>query len=464
MGASGSIPLLVGLSGLAMSWHGMILLTRRVDEGSWGPWLGWLLMLSTAATWLAIEQMYWDMLAAGCVAASVGHLHASDGLRNSGHAICFGLFMGLGFVTKYTFPAFLLLPVMFAGVAILRFRSFGGLLISICGFLLVAGPWLFTYGDSVWAYVAQSSTPSMSISDSPASSWTYRFTAENLLYYPTVLRDMLGWPGLVLVGIAFTRGWGTYGGRWAAWGALSGLLVLTFAGENQSRYLLPALPLMGALVDVGIRPGLGRAVSRFGMVVGLSVTLPALWGAWSFVKASDAAPASRDQTHAVESFLGWGAWPWPAEPFRPVSNPMKEWDVDEAIVAISEVTGTGAHQIGLLLPRDVRLPPASTYAWRAGNRGLEWDVATIVSQGPGGRPMIFVGPLKPMGHRISRRFKVAYAVHGKGQFPSILRELAAKRVWSHDLHSGMQGSVFTVPDAGWGTPTGLEIQKDPIDG
>ena len=78
--------------------------------------------------------------------------------------------------------------------------------------------------------------------------------------------------------------------------------------------------------------------------------------------------------------------------------------------------------------------------------------------------MIFVGPLKPMGHRISRRFKVAYAVHGKGQVPPILRQLNAERVWFHDLQSGMQGSVFKVPDAGWGTEVGLALQKDPIDG
>ncbi len=78
--------------------------------------------------------------------------------------------------------------------------------------------------------------------------------------------------------------------------------------------------------------------------------------------------------------------------------------------------------------------------------------------------MVFVGPLKPMGHRISRRFKVAYAVHNKGQTPPILQALSAEQVWSHALNSGMQGTVFTVPDVGWNSPTGLLLQKDPIDG
>ena len=464
LGAAVSTPIWVGLTGLALAWNGMVLLARHEDREGWGPWLGWILMLSTASTWLAIEQMYWDVLAAGCVAACVGHLHASDGLRNSGHSMCFGLLMGLGFVTKYTFPAFLILPVLFAGLAVIRFRSISGILISLSGFCLVAAPWLYTYGESVWAYVVQSSSASLSLSDSPASSWTYRFTAENLLYYPTVLRDMLGWPGIILVGIAFARGWRTFAGRWAAWGVLSGLVVLTFAGENQSRYLLPALPLLAAIVDIGIRPGLSRATSRFGIVVGLSATLPALWGAWSSVRSSDTPPASRDQTHAIEGLLEWGDWPWPAVPFRPISNPMKAWRVDETIAAISSFTGPGSHQIGLLLPRDIRLPPASTYAWRAGVRGLDWDVATIVSQGPGGRPMIFVGPLKPMGHRISRRFKVAYAIHSRGQIPTLFQALSAERVWSHELQAGMEGSIFTVPDKGWASSVGQVLQRDPIDG
>jgi len=78
--------------------------------------------------------------------------------------------------------------------------------------------------------------------------------------------------------------------------------------------------------------------------------------------------------------------------------------------------------------------------------------------------MIFVGPLKPMGHRISRRFKVAYAVHDKGRTPAIFKALGAEREWSHDLHSGMVGVVYTVPPLGWESPTGLQLQKDPIDG
>ena len=78
--------------------------------------------------------------------------------------------------------------------------------------------------------------------------------------------------------------------------------------------------------------------------------------------------------------------------------------------------------------------------------------------------MIFVGPLKPMGHRISRRFKVAYAIHDKGRVPAILLALDAERVWSHDLYSGMEGAVYTVPDRGWESPTGVLLQKDPIDG
>ncbi len=459
-----NIPVGVSIIGLALAWHGMVLLSRRDGKSSWGPWLGGLLMMSSGLVWFSVEQMTLDLLAAGCVAACVGHLHASDGLRKLGHALYFGLFMGLGFVTKYTFPAFLLLPVLFAGWAIIRFRSFTGLLVALAAFLFVAAPWYWGHAEAVLAYVAHSSNAAASISDSPASSWVQRLSAENLLYYPTVLRDMLGWPGLMVVGVAISRAWASPPGRWASWGVLGGGLVLTFAGENQSRYLLPALPLLAAIVDVGIRPGLGQTASRFGLVAGLGAALPAAWGSWTAYSGQERAPASRDQTHAVESLMTWGDWPWVSGPFRPVSNPMEEWRVDEALGALAMATGPGAHQVGLLLPRDVRLPPSSSYAWRAGERGLDWDFASVVTGGPHRRPMIFVGPLKPLGHKISRRFSVAYAVHPKGQPPAVLQALSATATWTHALPHDLQGSVYEVSAEGWLSELGEALQKDPIDG
>lgn len=459
-----NLPVGVSVCGLALAWHGMVLLVSREGQSRWGPWLGGLLMMGSGLLWFSVEQMAWDLLAAGCVVACIGHLHASDGLRKLGHGLCFGLFMGLGFVTKYTFPAFLVLPVLFAGWAIARFRAYAGFSIAVAAFLVVAGPWYWGHVQSVLAYVAHSSDAAASLSDSPASTWAQRLSAENLLYYPTVLRDALGWPGVFVLGLAFSRAWSSPAGRWAAWGVLGGGFVLTFAGENQSRYILPALPLLAAIVDIGIRPGLGRSVSRFGLVAGLSAALPAAWGTWTAYSSHERAPASQDQTHAVESLVGWGDWPWVAGPYRPVSNPVSDWRVDEALGAIAMATGPGAHQVGLLLPRDMRLPPASTYAWRAGARGLEWDVASVVTGGPNRRPMIFVGPLKPIGYKISRKFSVAYAVYPKGHTPAVMQGLSAVPTWTHPLPHGFEGSVFTVPADGWTTALGEALMKDPIDG
>ena len=162
--------------------------------------------------------------------------------------------------------------------------------------------------------------------------------------------------------------------------------------------------------------------------------------------------------------MSWGDWPWVAGPFRPVSNPVMSWRVDEALGALAMATGPGAHQVGLILPRDMRLPPASTYAWRAGDRGLDWDFASVVTGGPSRRPMIFVGPLKPLGHKISRKFSVAYAVYPRGQTPAVLQGLAATATWTHALPHGFEGAVFTVSAEGWTTPLGETLKKDPIDG
>ena len=464
MGMEGSVPAFTAFVGLGFAWHGMLLLGRGGGRRSWGPWIGALLLFSMPATWTFVAHMTWDVLAAGCVAACLGHLHASDGLRNKGHALGFGAFMGLSFVTKYSAPAFLVLPTVFAGLAIVRFRAWTGLLVSLFGFGLVAGPWLVTHGDAMIAYVLSSSGVTQTISASPASSWAVRFEPNNLLYYPTVLRDMIGWPGLGLVVVALVLAWRRPAGRWSAWGVFSGGVLLTFAGENQSRYLFPAIPLLGVILDVGMRPGLGSPMSRFGMLCGVAGLAPALWGAWMGTTKETTVPPTRDQTHAAESLLEWGTWPWPATAFRPVSNPTVAWKVDDALAALVDEAGVDAHQVGMLLPNDARMPPGSTYAWRAGQRGLSWAVATIVPTGPSGRPMVFVGPLKPVGSRISRRFEVAYAVHPRGSVPDVLTEMGAIVRWQQDLPFSMQGSVVRVPEQAWNTPVGQMLQKDPIDG
>ena len=275
---------------------------------------------------------------------------------------------------------------------------------------------------------------------------------------------MVGWPGIALLLVAVGFAWRRPAGRWALWGVLGGGLLLTFAGENQARYIYPAIPLLGVVLDVGIRPGFGSSLARFGLVSGLCAMLPAVWGGWVGIIGDTEAPPTRDQTHAAESLLGWGEWPWAAIAFRPVSNPLEAWKVDAALAAIADETGRGTHQVGMLLPRDARMPPGSSYAWRAGQRGLDWDVATIVPSGPTGDPMVFVGPLKPLGDRISRRFQVAYAVHPKGAPPSIIMNLDGQIRWQQELPFGMQGSVFRIPNNVWNTPTGLLLQKDPLDG
>ena len=95
---------------------------------------------------------------------------------------------------------------------------------------------------------------------------------------------------------------------------------------------------------------------------------------------------------------------------------------------------------------------------------MDWNFATVVPRGPAGKPMVFVGPLKPVGVRMSRRFDVGYAIHPRGSMPEMVTQLKAQVKWQHDLPHSLQGSVFRVPTAGWQTPTGIQLQKVPIDG
>ena len=64
-----NLPVGVSICGLALMWHGMVLLTSKEGQSRWGPWLGGLLIMASGLTWFSVEQMAWDLLSAGCVAA-----------------------------------------------------------------------------------------------------------------------------------------------------------------------------------------------------------------------------------------------------------------------------------------------------------------------------------------------------------------------------------------------------------
>jgi hypothetical protein len=452
LGFGAAIPVLTSLCGLALCWHGLLLL-RREDRPAIPLWAG-LLMLSSGMVWAMVDRMSWDLLAAGLVTAALGHLHASKSLHCTHHTAMAAFFGALGCLTKFTVPVYLLLPGLWVLISSIRLRHWRGLALGLAVFAGVAGPWLAGHLDQVLSYVVSSADPTHTISESPAAAWAARLSWDNLSYTPRVFRDALGWPGLCLIALC-TGGLAHRGTRLASTGALGGMLLLTFAGERQARYLAPALPLLCLLVDTGLTSGMGRTTGRWARRLTLLTCLVMLYCAAATSWVHTSPPQVRDQTPAELS--SWADWPWPATPFKPTGLQLERWKVSEAIDALAETCASGS-TVGILVPRSPEIPRGSAYAYTAALGGHHWTWATV-GQTPQGDPMVFLGPFTTEG--APRHFDVAYVVTRPGQ-ATVLDELPQTTLDRHVLPDGYQGTLIKIPTRTWDLPAAQRLLQDPM--
>lgn len=452
LGLGAAVPVLTSLCGLAMCWHGLLLL-RRDDRPEVPLWAG-LLLLSSGMVWAMVDRMSWDLLAAGMVTATLGHLHASDGLRCTHHTAMAAFFGALGCLTKFTVPVFLLLPGLAVLLCAIRLRQWAGIAVGVAVFAGVAGPWLAGHLDQVLSYVASSADPSRTISESPAAAWASRLSWDNLSYTVRVFRDAVGWPGLVLLTLC-GGGLAHRGARLASAGALGGMLLLTFAGERQARYLAPALPLLCLLIDAGLTGGMGRTTGRWARRITLGGCVAMLYCAAATSWVHSSPPQVRDQTPATLS--SWAGWPWPATAFKPTGLQLERWKVSEAIDAMSQTCASGS-TVGILVPRSPEIPRGSAYAYTAALAGHHWTWATV-GQTPQGDPMVFLGPFTTEG--APRHFDVAYVVRRPGQ-RTVLDELPQTTLQRHTLPDGYEGALIKIPPMAWDLPAAQRILQDPM--
>ncbi len=455
---------IAGVLALALGWHGLRLLVGR---DRFPPLAAWGLVLSTPLIWLAVEHTWWDTLAAGCAAATLGHLHASDGLTRRGHSLAFGAFMGLGFLTKYTFPMFVVLPTLWVGLGLLaRRHGLRGLGQSLVAFLVLAGPWYASRFTKVKRYVLDSTDPNSAMVDAASTPLTQAelLSPEHLAYYPAVLVEGLGWPGVALVAVGLVLGLRHPGGRLAIFGAVGGLLILSLTGQRQPRYLIPALPLLGLALDAGLRFR-HNALKATGALVVLGVCVPATWCTarmWTWIERP---PLNRPHDPGLASFQGWGAWPWPAEGLRPVTSDPGAWLLDQALDSLGELVGDTPQTIGVFLDEASGGPETGFYIWWAEALGHPWDVATVMIKGRGGEPLAFVGPFAGEDWP-PKEFAGLYSVRRPGYngLRQLVALLDASEVSTLPLPNGYVGTLWSVPDTTWQRPNKPLVPPPPPPG
>ena len=374
-------PMVMGLS-LLLIWDGL----WRVWERR--AWMGWIGVCASPMVWLAVEQHSRDLLAGAALVQAWSWLTASGGFRLASPSWAFGVWLGIGFMTKYTFPIFAAPLCLGVGGGLLmqasreRWKHLG---FSFVGFLVPAGAWYAIRGGAVLEYVGFSSGAEMA-----ANTANYRdsSTLESLLYYPLALRDALSLPGLALVAIASLLGLRARESRTPvvlAWlGVIGGVGVLSSLPEAIDRYALPA-----ALLLLATLPALGN---RLATSLGVAICFVPMT-AYTLGRFKSGAPeVTAAYDHPLQT-AGALAWPYPRT-YRPSDLDPAAWKLTEVVAAIHAAQGESTGTIGILSGRSATAGPTfATVLLDAAAVDLAYDYATVNTQNHPGAHPIFVGPL-----------------------------------------------------------------------
>jgi hypothetical protein len=437
-------PLTMGLALLAC-WDA---LSRLWAERAW---LAWLPLLASPLVWIGVEQHGRDLLAGTALLQALSWLHQAQGFTSRRASVAFGAWLGLGFMTKYTFPIFAVLPCILAGAGLLRrprvdrWKNLG---LAVLSFLGVAGAWYAEKGGAVLGYVGFSFGEDMA-----ANTANYRDvrSLSSLMYYPLALRDAQSLPGLFFVLGAAALGLYSAESRSRASSSLAaavgGLGVLSTVPEAIDRYALPAFFALVSLLPALPAPTGWRRWLPLPLLV---VTVPfGIATTYRFLPGSPTAPSSYE--HPVSSLYTL-AWPGPST-YWPSDLDPDAWHLPEAVAAIRAAQGRDDGTIGILAGRSpAPMPGFATVLIEGARQGFAWDFATVNTAPGRGAPEVFVGPLFD-GERPSGEFSTLYVVRLRNPDSAIDR-------WLND-HPGEMRATFPGPD---GATTAVYRLRAPFKG
>lgn len=411
----------------------------------WGAraWMAWLPIVASPLVWLGVEQHGRDLVCGAALIQALSWLLATRGFADRRASVAFGAWLGVGFMTKYTFPLFAVFACLWGGAVLLlhsrdpagrldRWRNLGW---GVAGFLGPAGAWYAVRGVAVLQYAGFSTSAGMA-----ENSANYHASSSfaDLAYYPLALRDALSLPGLVLVVAAAVVALSRRADRAPVLvclaAALGGVGVLAPLPQAVDRYALPAFLALAAVL-----PALG--FRRWGAVPVVAVFLTQ--GVATVLRFAPGAPTiTANYDHPLDS-LSALAWPAPAT-YRPSDLDPGAWNVADAATAIRRTQGRADGTIGVLTGRGPDAGPSfATLLLATASKGYRYDFAMFNTHPAPGAPAVFVGPLFD-GTRPSAAFTTVYVVRPPNADPAIDRWLGEHEVEETARFPGPAGATTLV--------------------
>ena len=424
---------------LALIWDAILrMLDAMETRGAWGVAL---CLAAAPILWGQMEVHGMDFVSAALTAKCLSHLMASRGLTVVGQARRAGLWLGIGFWVKYTFPVFLLAPCLgilgyllwdrLRGREDMAQRLRSG--IQLTGFfILSAGPLFIFQGRAIINYIHHSISPSKEevlLMGSLGSASDFATSdLDKALFYAAVLKDLWGWPGLALLGaglLALVVGWVSrrraqgpdpdHALRASVLGllcVLGGTLLLSLFMMKASRYMLPMfIPMIAVLIPPISRRLLTAPLVPAAMAPLLLFVVTDYAGItdWqNFDSGAETVSFARDSRRVVsqfrpfdhfasKTFSHWGRYPLPEEAFRPVSQNPQMFNLTALSRALAEVVPSEGGKVAIYAPEHRQGPTFGMLLMSTEQLGHHWDFITIKilpQQGApvGYKPFYFQGP------------------------------------------------------------------------
>lgn len=353
---------------LGLCWRGAVLLCSEEKEdgeerGSWA----FVAACAGGLTWWSADHLGFDLATAAVVLQTVGWLKASEGLEKRKESVFFGLWLGAAFLTKYSAPLILFLPVAWECGRGAR-KNPKNLGFAVVAWALVAALWLGMNGQAVLEYVGSALNPGVGPGNLPEQRQLWeRFAGQGQAMFLAVLKDALGLPLLFL--LIISAFWNRSG--ISLFGFFSGILFLGAMNSREGRYALPMLFLLTTA-------GAPRKAGGWQQVVMLlALVLPAIRGNFVAFQQDtlENTPSRRPLDHPLSTFRTIGSWP--ALQFSPLSEHPDSWKIHEALTAASEHLDAN-RVLGILLSTLPDAPTSSSvYQLVAEMDGIRVDLLTV---------------------------------------------------------------------------------------
>jgi len=409
-------------------------------SSTWMAVAAWGVGCASGLTWWSGDHYGFDLPTAAAVLQAVSWLHASDVLRKGRETLFFGLWLGVAFLTKYSAPLILVLPVA-AVCAVALFRRPLRVGIAAGGWVAIAGTWLLVNGTQVLGYVTSALFPPRGPGHYPhALSALERFGGEGQVATLAALKDAIGYPGLVVCAISAL----VAGRAVPLLGLLSGVVLLGSMNSREGRYVLPLVFLLAAAAiprSEVVQPARRWAGVVLAAVLGIVGIVGFSGSALTYHEVTQVlAPSNRPYQHFATTFATLGGWPRPAGPFSPVSEHPSKWHISEVLDAMVAAWGTDATVLLLLdMPPDA--PGLSTYALLSRQRDLDLSFIEVHAQrSPQGIQTLTT---LPPGHE-ARSVYVVTRSQGDGTGRAWLDQNPGAEVGSWELPEDYVGRAVTL--------------------